>query len=901
MKIYNISLTQWLFFLLIATSLSAQERILVEKPVTQEQQVYGDFSLSADHIALTVTPKEIGLLNIEVFFLSDYTFPVLLEVAECPKGAECALPDSIVKNTKIVQLSVKIKKTTGVLKQDSLTVKASGDGKEKFLKVLIFVANPPPLNYAISLGVSPEQPLEYGTIQPIEGRVVPNSTGNVILNILDPDNKQLTIPLALDSLGYFAHNYIFRHSGRWSAQATFKRSKEETVAKSNKISFTISKRKPRIAVTTIEPWKKNIGDTLDIVGQIVADEDDIAKLTAELTIHAPSRDTSVQVPLGTEGQFSYKYLVTDSGFHRIVASPIGESFSLQYSPESSTLYAFSSNYHGEANEDDNPAPSSPPVGKAEFNIGEFEHAIILEGGGTCYPSQNYVANKIIEILERRQIQNILPFRCTDDTCNRSIEDCKQELQDFFEGIMLESENGISDDSLIIIVIGQGDLDQTDKNTIEFCEQKLPAENLIELFKIDVNTNYLSDFAQVTWLTACDYSGDFLFHPVESSSYGLNIVITSTDRNTSDNLCDCDLSNDFLGQFFDYIDCDCGIKEAFYESRESPILPQLDDNGIDNKPDGNFDSNETSPYYDGLNSENVFIGLNSGESSPPPKFMQKDVVASPIGPLLSNKGCIVVALDNPGKMPVKAFVADVFPPENSDMSQVQVPLVYDSTYGAYKSKLLCFSDSGRYHIRLNYSYLDEQQQQRFRTSSFEKIRYVVPEDTTTTIVDTTKTTCIKWTATPLFAYFYFDDELHLNDSPSYRLRLTPRLSSRFGLEAEAGYSTVKENFNESTQVAKSGFLFDIGGGIAFHPITRWNYDPYFSLGGGWLTFRKLSSPHSGGFLYFKGGLNIQLTDLWRIIAEAKYYVIYDVFGQDKSNNVLISIGAPFNLPKICWKR
>jgi len=420
----------------------AQESVIARVPTSVEQTYSGDFSLSSDHIALTITPKEVGVLNIEVLFQGDAKFPIRLEISECPISLKCDLSTNVVSCTQIVQLSISTKYTDEILTKYQIIIKATRAGKEHFLPVWVFVANPPPQKHIITLEVPPIQPLENGVIQPIEGRVVPQLSGNIALTFRNPDRSLFKIYEPIDSQGYFVHNRVFKVAGDWKAQATFENAKGKALYASEIIDFAIAKRRPRGTVTTVKPWEKTYGDFLEIKGQLVADEEDLSKMSVAISIHSPTRDTLIQTVPSNDGRFSGRYLVTDStGYHRIEVTPL-----LSTSTNSTNTLGFKAFPSGNSHETDQEENYSNETATAEFDIGGTkDHVILLEGGNECNYSRGNTANLIEEILtEYRFIDSMLHLRTQDMNKEDCKEYCKNSINVFLNEISTE-------DSLIIRV------------------------------------------------------------------------------------------------------------------------------------------------------------------------------------------------------------------------------------------------------------------------------------------------------------------------------------------------------------------------------------------------------------------------------------------------------------------
>ena len=762
----------------VALSLSpatAQAQTLPEQPA-------GNFALDVDHIAQTITTQETAIYFIEVARKDEFTPPINLSIVNPDGSLSYKLEPPQISKTGLVKLSVTARKVRGELNQYPIVVKAqmaSSKGEVvRCISVWLFVVASTPAQTIVTLAVRPQTPLSNGVIQPIEGRVVPPRPGNVVLALLDPDQVLKNITLAVDSLGRFSHNHAFRKAGPWQAAimatGTDYHSSQVQLSRpignfynSQSISFQVAKRTPRIAVTSIDPRNKKIGDRLKIVGQLVADT---ANVQVKIEVVSPKNKTTTLYATSEPrtGKFHAFYTIANSGLHTITASAnqlqIPQPPGCERAIEKSTLLR---QQRMGVNQDrgemliarrqttagltqDNEAiqslmepalANSPTSQSAQSLVGKNaanNYAIILVGGsnGIAPPllhKQNNVAAFLYERLKIRGFSD-------RDILLLSQSEC-------VEAYLTRDEASFNYDSAIRTFLSQVVGDRSEKNLFVYLVGRIkdgnkyiiyndpPAPQEMENTFADLaaffNSNFFSGFNRVVCMIVFDHGEAFL-SMLDNQLTGNPKVINLSNTGLANTLSSNDLNDpeaSFTGKFAKKISEGIDIRDAFYEnynffSTKSPMLDD-NDNGAANKPNGSFEKANPIPpppsgNYDGVHSIDEFIGVDPGNEKTSAAVTGANTGNSPAGPLVSQRVRVLASLDNPNRLPVESSTATIFSP---NLSVTEVPLVLDSTAGIYKSELVCLPDSGLYRFEINFSYIDKAGE-KFSSFEFEKIRHVI---------------------------------------------------------------------------------------------------------------------------------------------------------------------------------
>jgi len=761
-----------------------------EKPqvsqVTVVTQPSSDFHLSVNHISRTIMPHEEAQYLIEVFCEGTFVQPIQLSLVQLLKvqsysqttrsnnlfhsqlrlsssqsytqvrsrsGFSYSLEPSAVWKTSIVRLSIKAPDISEEYTKYLIEIKAETQTVSgsivRYIRMWLFVVNPPPSKSMVTFAVSPDLPLANGVIQPIEGRVVPPKSGYIQLGLLHPDKTLQKLILSVDSQGCFDHNYVFRKRGQWKAAVVWAGSTRLPFYRNEPDSFQVASRIPKIAITTINPRSKTVGDMLEIVGQLVADT---SQIQVRIDVDPPiSKKTTLHAITDSTGRFQTLYRIQDSGLHHITAYLTGLPGSSAYIIEPVSANHSDGDNGNNGNDDGNDG-NGGNGGDCNAMIGETnDYAIILVGGlnGLGHPDleeQNKIACFLYQQLVNERgfdDDDILLLSETANVssyCNSDFRshEYQTRIESFLVGI-----NNRNQSNLFIYLIGHKP-DNYDKLEIWQENNNTPTyqPTFDELAGYFQNKPKVQQFENVVYFAAFDFSGKFLTELKRHSTDGgqeRNYIATSNAGNRSVSSINWQYKEaSFTGIFAQNIarDDDNDIKNAFYDTRypyyRSIQDPWLDDNRIGSQTFYEWGSScayrswSDNQLWDGSESENHHIGITPGTENVQPGEDHSDVTESPVGVLLSKSGKVIVSLDNPNDFPIKKFTAIIYHPQGSRTSPVQVPLTYDATSGAYLSRSVSFPDSGLYHIRILYKYLDGSKE-RYRTYVFKKYRHNISPD------------------------------------------------------------------------------------------------------------------------------------------------------------------------------
>jgi len=703
--------------------------------------------LAVDHIALTITPSEKAIFHLEVIRNDKLNRQVNLSLVNLNADVSSNLSASTIFGSGIVTLTLTATGVSAERNKYLIEVKAetnsAGVSISRHIKMWLFVLNPPPSKTMITMSVRPELPLVNGIIQPIEGRIVPGKMGTLQMEFFPPGGISQKIPLSVDSLGLFSHNFVFRKHGDWRADAMWIGQGSLPFHNKQLISFEVARRRPIITATTLQLLRRQIvsRDSLKIVGQVAAADPSNMKIKIEV-FELPNDAEPVATLFDTTdgtGRFRAAYSpIRREGLHRIVA---------QFADFSNGVSLLSAPQTG----------PDGPTGSAIARVGvpTNEYAIIIVGGstGTEIPllyRQNRAAAFLYNRLKargfvRNDVLILSQNDCIEDNLTRNGASCDytEQIKKFLPAVAdrtgkkvfvyliggVKKGTGASPVHKFLIYRGSNDPATCTAATIE-----LSFVDLADYLMKDV----FNGFDRIVCMAEFDYSGDFLekLHQKMGNTPPKFIHLSSAHSEREVKTWSMEPEEFFTGKFAKLLTIGQGssISTSFYNSYQdfSTQLPRLDDNDNDGatfgKPNGIFEDKNVTPTPtspDGHDSQNEFIGVNLSSALVGANTTDTQTPASPAGPLLSEQARIAVALDNPNNFLIENFRATIYPRPGSNASAVEVPLVFDSTSGAYVSKLVCFPDSGMHRITLDWSYSDGANE-KFGVEVIEKTRYPIKE-------------------------------------------------------------------------------------------------------------------------------------------------------------------------------
>ncbi len=144
--------------------------------------------------------------------------------------------------------------------------------------------------------------------------------------------------------------------------------------------------------------------------------------------------------------------------------------------------------------------------------------------------------------------------------------------------------------------------------------------------------------------------------------------------------------------------------------------------------------------------------------------------------------------------------------------------------------------------------------------------------------------------PYIGNLYFAKKIPIRDALTYGVQLATHLTSRLGLEARIGLTPTEDS------LGTHGVIMQADGDLAFDLASRGAVVPYLSVGGGWVSFKKFSSTHSGGSINVGGGIKLRSSNHLAFTVAAKDYILFNAFGTGTSHNLFVTAGVSVVLAK-----